>query len=261
MENGMAVGRFDDRVVVITGGGEGIGAASAHRFAAEGATVVIVGRTRAKLDQVANRVGPEAKIRGCVADVSDQEDISRVLDAVAERHGRLDTLVNNAAAYGPGTVDQLDAATWRTVMATNLDGTFFASRAALPHLRAVAGCIINVGSVAALGGEWGMAAYSASKAAVSNLTRTMAMDHGNDGIRVNAVHPGITHTETQAALLEIDAVQDGIRNRVALRRAGRPSEIAAVIAFLASDDASLITGAQIPVDGGTSATSGNPHLA
>lgn len=254
----MAVGRFADRVVVITGGGEGIGAASARRFAAEGATVVIMGRTKTKLEHVAARGGPESKIDVVVTDVSDEKAIAHAIDAVASRHGRLDTLVNNAAAYGPGSVDQVDATTWRSVMATNLDGTFFASRAAVPHLRAVGGSIINVGSVAALGGELGMAAYSASKAAVGNLTRTMAMDHGPDGIRVNAVHPGITHTETQAALLEIDAVRAGIRNRVPLRRAGQPSEIAAVIAFLAGDDAGFITGAQIPVDGGTSATSGNP---
>ncbi len=252
-------GRFRGKVVVITGGGEGIGAAAADRFAAEGATVAIVGRTKAKLDRVAaQRQG--STIESVVADVSDEEEISRAIEAVAIRHGRLDTLVNNAATYGPGPIDQIDSATWRTVMATNLDGVFFASRAALPHLRAVRGSIVNVGSVAALGGEWGMPAYSASKAAVGNLTRTMALDYGSDGIRVNAVHPGVTHTEQQAALLDNDVVRDGIRNRVALGRAGQPSEVAAVVAFLASDDASLVTGAQIPADGGTSATSGNPHL-
>src|SRR5699024_3470960 len=125
----------------------------------------------------------------------------------------------------------------------------------------VRGNIINVGSVAGLGGEWGMAAYSASKAAVSNLTRSMALDHGGDGDRVNAVHPGITNTEAQAPILEYEAGRPGFRYRVARQREGAHSGVASVIAFLAGSVARHITGAQIPVDGGTSATRGNPHPA
>lgn len=256
----MSSSRFSGRVVLITGGGEGIGAAAALRFAAEGASVVIAGRTAATLARTVAGATEGAAIVAHVADVSDETAVTRAVDEAVDRFGRLDVLVNNAAVYSPGAVDRLDTTAWRAAVATNLDGVFFASRAALPHLRTTRGNIVNVGSVAAVGGQWDMPAYSATKAAVANLTRTMALDHGRAGIRVNVVHPGITHTETQAPLLALEQVQAAVRNRVALGRAGTPDEIAAVIAFLASEDVAFVTGAQLMVDGGTSATSGNPHV-
>ena len=217
---------------------------------------MIVGRSPAKLNRAAARAPESADVSTYVADVGDESAIAAAVDETVGRFCRLDTLVNNAAVYAPGT---LDTAAWRAAVATNLDGVFFTSRAALPHLCTNGGSIVNVGSVAAVGGQWEMPAYSATKAAVANLTRTMALDHERHGVRVNAVHPGATRTETQAPLLAMDAVRAAVRNRVALGRPGEPEEIAAVIAFLASDDASFVTGAQLMVDGGTSATSGNPH--
>lgn len=255
----MGTSRFSGRVVLVTGGGDGIGAATAWRFASEGASVVVVGRTADTLDRTVTRAPAGATVVAHVADVGDESAIATAVDETVGRFGRLDTLVNNAAVYSPGTVDRLDTLAWHAAVATNLDGVFFASRAALPHLRTTGGSIVNVGSVAGVGGQWEMPAYSATKAAVANLTRTMALDHGRDGVRVNAVHPGVTRTETQAQLLGLEAVRAAVRNRVALGRPGEPDEIAAVITFLASGDASFVTGAQIMVDGGTSATSGNPH--
>ena len=183
---------FTGKVVIVTGGGSGIGAATAHRFAAAGATVVIIGRTGAKLDKAVADAPTGTTVIARVGDVSDEAEITGLVDAVAHEHGRLDTLVNNAATCEPlGTVTDIDAAGWRRLMATDVDGVFFASRAALPHLRAVGGSIVNVGSASGLGGDWGLAAYDAAKGAVTNLTNAMALDHGGQGVRVNAVHPKI----------------------------------------------------------------------
>jgi meso-butanediol dehydrogenase/(S,S)-butanediol dehydrogenase/diacetyl reductase len=188
----MAENTFTGKVVIVTGGGSGIGAATARRFAAQGATVVIIGRTQAKLDQVVCEAPTGSTVIARVGDVSDEEGITGLVDAVAHDHGRLDTLVNNAATVEPlGTVSDIDTKGWRRVMSTDVDGVFFASRAALPHLRAVGGSIVNVGSASGLGGDWGLAAYDAAKGAVTNLTNAMALDHGAEGVRVNAVHPGI----------------------------------------------------------------------
>lgn len=186
------------RVVVITGAGTGIGAATAHRFAADGDTVVLVGRTDATLKQTVQESPPGADMHPWVADVSDPAAVTAAIDAVAERFGRLDVLVNNAGIAIPGTAGQTDMGSYRIMVKTNVDGVFFASRAALPHLRAVRGCIVNVGSVGGLRGEWGQAAYNMTKGAVASLTNSIALDHGRQ-IRVNAVHPGVTLSKRSCA--------------------------------------------------------------
>ena len=253
---------FTGKVVIVTGGGSGIGAATAHRFAAAGATVVIIGRTGAKLDQVVADAPTGSTVIARVGDVSDEAEITGLVDAVAHEHGRLDTLVNNAATCEPlGTVTDIDAAGWRRLMATDVDGVFFASRAALPHLRAVGGSIVNVGSASGLGGDWGLAAYDAAKGAVTNLTNAMALDHGGQGVRVNAVHPSMISTDMVAGFLQSDEIVAAVLNRVPMRRFGEAAEAASVITFLASSAASYVNGAHIRVDGGLGASSGNPHIA
>ncbi|GAA0936229.1 SDR family oxidoreductase [Pseudonocardia zijingensis] len=254
----MTNGRFAGKVVIVTGAGVGIGAATAQRFAAEGATVVGVGRTEETLKRTA--ANADGVVEVAVGDVTDQEAITAIIDGVAARHGRLDVIVNNAGIAAPGTVEQLDAATWHQVMATNVDGVFFCSRAALPHLRAVGGCIVNVGSVCGLGGDWDLAAYNTSKGAVTNLTNAMALDHAAEGVRVNAVHPSLTVTDMAAPHLERPEVFEDFMERISMGRPAQPSEIAGVIAFLASDDASFVTGAHIAVDGGLRASSGQPNM-
>ncbi|MEY9961990.1 meso-butanediol dehydrogenase/(S,S)-butanediol dehydrogenase/diacetyl reductase [Streptacidiphilus sp. MAP12-16] len=249
------------RVVVITGAGTGIGAATAHRFAADGYTVVLVGRTEATLKQTAQASPDGADMHPWVADISDLAAVTAAMDGVAERFGRLDVLVNNAGVAIPGTVDQIDVDSYRTMVRTNVDGVFFASRAALPHLRMVRGCIVNVGSVAGLRGEWNQAAYNMTKGALANLTNSMALDHGRE-IRVNAVHPGVTLSLPflRDALAEGTPLHRRFADRVPMGRAAEPAEVAAVIAFLAGPDAGYLNGVHIPVDGGLTASDGQANL-
>lgn len=252
---------YSGRVAVITGAGTGIGAATAHRFAADGYTVVLVGRTEATLQQTAQQSTDSSLVHPWVADVSDLAAVTVAMDGVAERFGRLDVLVNNAGVAIAGTVDQIDVDSYRTVLGTNVDGVFFASRAALPHLRAARGCIVNVGSVAGLRGEWNQAVYNMTKGAVANLTNSMALDHGRE-IRVNAVHPGVTLSRQflRDALAEGTSLRSRFADRVPMGRPGEPAEVAAVIAFLASSDAAYLNGVHIPVDGGLTASDGQTNL-
>ncbi len=157
-----------------------------------------------------------------------------------------------------GDVGTLTTDDWRTVMATDVDGVFYACRAAIPHLKSSRGSIINVNSVSGTGGDWGMAAYNAAKGAITNLTRAMAMDHGKDGIRVNAVCPSLTRTGMTEDMMHDDKLIAKFNERFALKGPGEPEDVAAVIAFLASDDARFVTGVNLPVDGGMSASNGQP---
>ncbi len=170
-------------------------------------------------------------------------------------------LVNNAAVATGGTVEETDTATWRTILAVDVDGVFFASRAALPHLRRVGGNIVNVGSVSGLGADWRLAAYNTAKGALVNLTNAMALDHGHEGVRVNAVHPALTRTPMASPLTENEDLVAAYRERSPMRRAAESAEVADVIVFLAGHDARFVNGVHIPVDGGLTASNGQPRLS
>ncbi|MER8105979.1 SDR family NAD(P)-dependent oxidoreductase [Kitasatospora sp. NPDC094016] len=248
------------RVVVVTGAGSGIGAAITHRFAAEGATVVLVGRTREKLEHTAAGAPKGVKALVRTADLTVPDQVDALFADIAGELGRLDVLVNNAGAPAFGAVDAVTPDAWRAAMALNLDAVFHASRAALGPLRAAHGCIVNVGSTGGLGGDYGMAAYNAAKGAVVNLTRAMALDHAPE-VRVNAVHPGFTlGTGITAGLTAESPVVRAFAERIPLGRVALPEEIASVVAFLAGADARYVTGAQLPVDGGLRASSGQPRI-
>lgn len=249
--------RFAGKVALITGGGSGIGAATARLMAAGGAQVVVADLVAARAQAVAAEVGGTA----LGVDVADRAQVeTMVADAVA-RHGRLDVLVNNAGIGIFGRTPDVDPAEWDRVVAINLHAVFYACRAAIPHLIADGGgAIVNTASISGLAGDYGFSAYNAAKAAVINYTRTLAIDHARDNVRVNALCPGLIATPLTAAAKELPGLEAHWHDQIPMSRAGTPEEMAEVIAFLASDAASYMTGSIVVADGGQTAWTGQPNL-
>ncbi|WP_416776018.1 SDR family NAD(P)-dependent oxidoreductase [Xenorhabdus budapestensis] len=249
--------RFEDKVVIITGAGSGIGEATAKRFSQEGAIVVLAGRDTDKLHCVFSELSSE-KALVIQTDVTDRESVKNMVDETVRHFGRIDILVNNAGLYAVGDLLNISEEEANAVLATNFNGVLNCSYLALPHLLKSKGCIVNNASISGLGGDWGGAHYCASKGAVVNLTRAMALDYGSQGVRVNAVCPGLVLTPMVARLDE--ETLESFDSRISLKRPGQPSEVAAAIAFLASEDASFINGVNLPVDGGLTASNGQPNF-
>lgn len=247
--------------VIVTGAGSGIGKATAERFARDGWAVTLNGRTRSKLEAVASGIAAPDRVLVQPGDVSVPEDVERLVAAHVERFGGLDCLVNNAAVAFGGPIDEVSREDWRRLMAINVDGVFYATAAAVPHLAKTGGCIVNVSSVSGLGGDWGFSPYNTSKGAVSNMTRALALDLVKRGIRVNAVAPSLTRSELTEDMFANDAVMARFAERIPMGRAAEPEEIADVIAFLAGHDARFVNGVVLPVDGGLSASNGQPNFS
>ncbi|MBP0951434.1 SDR family oxidoreductase [Pseudomonas sp. 20GA0080] len=252
--------RFTQKVVVVTGAGSGIGEATAKRFAREGASVVLVGRNEEKLKKVHAQLEGEGHLVRA-ADVADLSDVEALFKEVASHFGRLDVLVNNAGIVKSGKVTELEVQDWKELMSVDLDGVFYCTRSAMPALIVSKGNIVNVSSVSGMGGDWGMSFYNAAKGAITNFTRALALDHGADGVRVNAVCPSLTRSELTDDMMENAALMAKFKERIALGRPAEPEDIGDVIAFLASDDARFVTGVNLPVDGGLSASNGQPPQA
>lgn len=245
--------RLKHKVAIISGGGSGIGAATAVRFAEEGAKVVICGRRMEPLQQVVAQIeaaGGEAC--AFAVDVADQQAVVQLIDDTVAKFGKLDILVNNAVAVVPGMLKKITADDWRKNFAVSVDGTMFMMQAAYPQLKQHRGAIVNMSSILGQFGTPAMTAYSAAKSAVVAMTRNTAIEWARDNIRANTVVPGTIMTPPTAAMLGDEKSQQAGAALVPLKRIGDPVECANAILFLASDEASYITGIALTVDGGRS---------
>ncbi len=256
-----AADAFAGRVVLITGATSGIGAGTARLFARHGARVMLSGRDRARGEAVQGEIagaGGEAELS--LGDVADAAYCDGLVAEAVERFGRLDVLFNNAGIAVNAAIDDMGDADWRALIETNISGSFYMARAAVRQMKAqgAGGAIINMASECALIAYEGLAAYSATKGAIVMLTKTMAIDHAADNIRVNAVAPGdidtpMTDIGWQGMGLSPAEVREKLKEHIPLGMVGAPEDIGHAVMYLASEAARFVTGAVLSVDGGTTA--------
>ena len=246
LKNTLDMKRLAGKTAVITGGASGIGLAAAERFIEEGAFVYISGRRRDALDQALAKLGDRAE--GIQTDITQSDDLDRLFERVKQQHGSLDILMANAGVGDFAPLGAISSEQYDFTFDINVKGTLFTVQKALPLLTS-GSSIILTGSTTGSMGTPAFSVYSASKAAVRNFARSWAQDLRGSGIRVNVLSPGSTMTDKLMGLID-DATKEGFANAAPLGRMGEPSEIAAVAAFLASDDSSFMTGSEVFADGG-----------
>jgi NAD(P)-dependent dehydrogenase (short-subunit alcohol dehydrogenase family) len=245
--------RLKNKIAIVTGAGSGIGRACAIALAREGAKVALVGRRKERLEETAHECGGSAFV--LAADVTKPNEVTRVVEQTLTHFGSLNVLLNNAGVLHVGTVEQITEEQWDQTFNVNVRGLWLLSRAVLPAMRKTeGGSIINMASVLGINGARNRAAYAASKGAVVLLTKCMAIDHGPERIRVNAICPSFVETELTAAVISKAPDPAAVRSeRIAVHpigRLGQPEDIAGMAVYLASDESAWVTGSVFPVDGG-----------
>ncbi|MBG9981595.1 SDR family oxidoreductase [Aerococcaceae bacterium DSM 111020] len=242
---------LQDKVAIITGAGSGFGRATAELFAKEGAKIVAVDLNQETANQTAQIIidaGGEAI--GVKANVADEEDVKDFIDATTKEFGKIDILFNNAGIYAPGNVETTSIDDWNRSINVNMTALFLAAKHAMPHLLESNGNIINTASAGGIIGFPDAIAYATTKGAVISFTRAVAVDYADKGVRCNAICPGTGETGMTKELLEVPEIRDGFLAPIPMKRLGQPEDIASAALFLASDQASYITGHALPVDGG-----------
>ena len=245
--------RLDGKVALITGGASGMGASMARIFAGEGAKVVVAdmldGEGKTLVEEITRANGAAIFQR---LDVTSEAEWQAAIAATLAAYGKLDILVNDAGISGSAVDDLFDTAAWASLMAVNATGTFLGMKFAIPQMqKAGGGSIVNISSISGVTGQRGIhVGYNASKGAIRSLTKAAAVQHGRDNIRVNSVHPGLMPPMRTSGRTADPVVRAKMLEGVPLRRAGRVEEVARAVLFLASDDASYITGTELYVDGG-----------
>lgn len=252
-------GRLAGKVAIVTGGASGIGEAVARRFIMEGARVLVADIDRERGEELARS---STGLAFQVTDVSSPSECAEMVEQALSRFGAVDILVNNAFWSKAHRIHKLADEGWKKTLEVTLDAVFYGSRAVLPLFREQGhGVIVNTASISGLGGDDGMSAYNAAKAAVVNFTRTAALENARRGIRINCVCPGLIATPAvKRAFLSEAGSRERIGEQLPMGRLGEPDEMANVFLFLASDEASYVTGAAFVADGGTSIRSGVPNV-